>query len=173
MAPLTYLPLYGILRREAVRYGQWKRESSGMKVLLANDHGAIELKRRIEAYLRSKGHETTNLGVDTAESVDYPDIGVMAAKAFLAGTYDFGVVMCGTGIGISIAANKVKGIRCAVVHDLFTVEMAKAHNNANLLALGGRVDYPVPVEAMLDKFLATKFEGGRHSRRVGKLDALC
>jgi ribose 5-phosphate isomerase B len=144
-----------------------------MRILLANDHGAVELKRRIEAHLKSKGHETVNLGVDTEASVDYPDIGVMAAKEFLSGGYDLGVVCCGTGIGISIAANKIKGIRCAVVHDLFTTEMAKAHNNANFLAFGGRVKYQVSVEAMLDKFLETKFEGGRHGRRVDKLDALC
>lgn len=144
-----------------------------MKILIANDHGAVELKRRIADYLRSKGHDIVNLGVDSADSVDYPDKGEEAARAFLAGSYDLGIVLCGTGIGISIAANKVKGIRCALVHDLFTAEMARAHNNANFLAFGGRVDYAVPVEAILDKFLETRFEGGRHGRRVDKLDALC
>lgn len=144
-----------------------------MRILLANDHGAVELKQRIADYLQSKGHEITNLGVDTPESVDYPDIGVMAAQAFLGGGYDLGIVFCGTGIGVSIAANKVKGIRCALVHDVFTAKMAKAHNNANFLAFGGRVDYKVPVEDLIDAFLAADFEGGRHGRRVDKLDALC
>ena len=145
-----------------------------MRILLANDHGAVDLKRRVTAYLASKGHEIKDLGVmNPEESVDYPDKGEEAAKLFMAGGYDLGIVFCGTGIGISIAANKVKGIRCALVHDLFTAEMAKAHNNANFLAFGGRVKYPVPVEDMIDKFLQTEFLGGRHARRVDKLDALC
>lgn len=143
-----------------------------MRILLANDHGALELKRRISAHLQSRGHEIVDLGVDTEESVDYPDKGAEAAREYLAGGYDLGIVLCGTGIGISIAANKHKGIRCALVHDLFTAEMARAHNDANFLAFGGRVDYPVPVERILDKFLETKYEAGRHARRVGKLDAL-
>jgi len=144
-----------------------------MKILLSNDHGAVELKHRVSEYLRSKGHDIVDLGVNSEESVDYPDKGEEAGRVFMAGRYDLGIVFCGTGIGISIAANKVKGVRCAVVHDLFTAEMAKAHNNANFLAFGGRVDYKTPVEAMIDKFLETAFEGGRHGRRVDKLNALC
>ncbi len=144
-----------------------------MRILIANDHGAVELKRRVANHLEARGHEIADLGVDSEEGVDYPDKAAEAARTFLRGGYDLGIVLCGTGIGISIAANRIQGIRCALVHDLFTAEMAKAHNNANFLAFGGRVDYKVPVEALLDKFLETAFEGGRHARRVDKLDALC
>ncbi len=144
-----------------------------MKIVLANDHGAVELKNNIAAYLRGLGHEVDNVGVDTEESVDYPDMADAAATRFLAGGYDFGIVCCGSGIGIAIAANKHKGIRCAQVFDLFTAEMCKRHNDANFLSFGGRIEYGVPVTAMLDAYMAARFEGDRHARRVAKLDALC
>lgn len=144
-----------------------------MKIVLANDHGAVELKNQIIAHLRKLGHEVDNLGVDTADSVDYPDMAAAAAKRYLAGGYDFGIVCCGSGIGIAMAANKHKGIRCAQVFDLFTAEMCKRHNDANFLSFGGRIQYNVPVSAMLDAYLSASFEGDRHARRVAKLDALC
>lgn len=143
-----------------------------MNIVIANDHGAVELKNSIVSSLRALGHTVENLGVDTSDSVDYPDIARLAASRFLAGGFDYGIVCCGTGIGISIAANKIHGIRCALVHDLFTAEMSKRHNNANFLAFGGRVSYTTPVIDMLQRYMATEYEGGRHARRVGKLDAM-
>ena len=143
-----------------------------MNIVIANDHGAVELKNSIVSSLQALGHTVENLGVDTSDSVDYPDIARLAASRFLGGGFDFGIVCCGTGIGISIAANKVPGIRCALVHDLFTAEMSKRHNNANFLAFGGRVQYTTSVMDMIQKYMATEYEGGRHARRVGKLDAM-
>jgi ribose 5-phosphate isomerase B len=143
-----------------------------MKIVIANDHGAVALKEEIVRHLKAKGHEVDNIGVDTEESVDYPDMAVEAAKLYLSGSYDCGILCCGSGIGISIAANKVHGIRCAQVFDLFTAEMCKRHNNANFIAFGGRIQYTVPVSAMLDAYLGAEFEGERHQRRVGKLDSI-
>jgi ribose 5-phosphate isomerase B len=143
-----------------------------MKIVIANDHGAVALKEEIVRHLKAKGHEVDNIGVDTEESVDYPDKAVEAAKLYLSGSYDCGILCCGSGIGISIAANKVPGIRCAQVFDLFTAEMCKRHNNANFIAFGGRIQYAVPVSAMLDAYLGAEFEGERHQRRVGKLDSI-
>ena len=100
------------------------------------------------------------------------DIAVKAAQRFLEGGFDFGILCCGTGIGISIAANKNKGIRCALVFDLFTAEMAKRHNNANFIALGGRNSYSIPVMDIVHMFMSTNFEGGRHQQRVSKLDGM-
>ncbi|HON88526.1 MAG TPA: RpiB/LacA/LacB family sugar-phosphate isomerase [Spirochaetia bacterium] len=144
-----------------------------MNILIANDHGAVALKQAIQNALEQEGHTVTNLGVDTEESVDYPDIAHKAATTFLKGGYDFGIVCCGSGIGISIAANKHKGIRCAQVFDLYTAAMCKKHNNANFLAFGGRIQYPVPVIDMIHAYMEAQFEGGRHERRVSKLNDLC
>ncbi|MCX8012985.1 MAG: ribose 5-phosphate isomerase B [Rectinema sp.] len=143
-----------------------------MKIVIANDHGAVALKQRIVAWLESKGHKVVNLGIDDEERVDYPDQAARAVHEFLKGGYDFGIVCCGTGIGISMAANRYKGIRCALIHDSYTAQMAKAHNNANFLAFGGRVTYHQPVEALLETFISTQFEGGRHTLRIEKLDSL-
>jgi len=143
-----------------------------MKIVIANDHGAVELKKRLVAWLEAQGHEVMNLGVDTEDRVDYPDMAGLAVEEFLRGGYDFGILACGTGIGISIAANKHKHIRCALVHDSFTTRMAKEHNNANFLAFGGRVSYAESPESMLATFMEADFEGGRHALRVAKLDAL-
>lgn len=143
-----------------------------MKIVIANDHGAVELKNEIVSYLRSEGHEVDNLGVDAPDSVDYPDMAKLAAERYLAGGYDFGILCCGSGIGISIAANKVHGIRCAQVFDSYTAEMCRRHNDANFIAFGGRIRYREPISAMLDAYLSARFEGDRHARRVAKLDAL-
>jgi len=124
------------------------------------------------SFLKSNGCEVKDMGVNTEDSVDYPDIALAACNEFKKGGYDFGILLCGTGIGISIAANKVKGIRCAQVYDLFTAEMAKAHNNANFIAFGGRVKYSVQVVAMIDKFMKTNFSGDRHERRIAKIMAI-
>jgi ribose 5-phosphate isomerase B len=139
------------------------------KIIIASDHGAVTLKQEIISFLKSNNCEVKDLGVNTEDSVDYPDIALAASNEFKKGGYDFGVLLCGTGIGMSIAANKVKSIRCAQVYDLFTAEMAKAHNNANFITFGGRVKYSVPVTAMIDKFMKTNYSGDRHERRIAKI----
>lgn len=144
-----------------------------MRIVIANDHGAVALKNEIAAGLKARGHEVVNLGVDEEASVDYPDIAVRATDEYRKGGYDFGILCCGTGIGIGIAANKQKGIRCAEVFDLFTADLCKRHNNANFLSFGGRVSYSVPVLEIIDAYMKAKFEGGRHARRVQKLDDMC
>jgi len=142
------------------------------KIVIASDHGAVDLKERIVAFLQKKNFEVTDLGTHGVESVDYPDMAAAACREFLKGGYEFGILLCGTGIGVSIAANKIAGIRCALVYDLFSAEMARAHNNANFIAFGGRIRYAATVEEMIGKFLDTTFEGGRHERRIAKLTAL-
>lgn len=144
-----------------------------MNIVVANDHGAFALKNELIKELEKRGHTVKNLGVDTEESVDYPDKAIEAALEYKKGGYDFGILLCGSGIGISIAANKVKGIRCALVHNIFTATVCKQHNNANFLAFGGRIKYEDSVIDMVEAFMNASFEGGRHERRVGKLDALC
>ena len=139
------------------------------RVVLANDHGAIELKNEVKAYLENRGYDVNDMGIISEESVDYPDQAEKACKEYLKGGYEFGIVFCGTGIGISIAANKVDGIRCALPQNTFAAEMAKVHNNANFLAFGGRIEYQEPVVDMVKAFIEHDFEGGRHDRRVGKI----
>ena len=142
------------------------------KIVIASDHGAVDLKERIVAFLQKKNFEVTDLGTHGVESVDYPDMAAAACREFLKGGYEFGILLCGTGIGVSIAANKIAGIRCALVCDLFSAEMARAHNNANFIAFGGRIRYAATVEEMIGKFLDTTFEGGRHERRIAKITTL-
>lgn len=144
-----------------------------MKILIANDHAAIDLKKRLMDWLRQNGHEVEDLGVAEGEKADYPDVAVNAVAEYRKGGYDFGILLCGTGIGISIAANKHKGIRCALVHDVYTAAMAREHNDANFVALGGRVSYAEAPEKILEAFMTASFGGGRHIQRVAKLDALC
>jgi len=139
------------------------------KIIIASDHGALALKSEIISFLKSKNCAVKDMGVNSEDSVDYPDVAVAAGKEFKRGGYDFGILLCGTGIGMSIVANKIKGIRCAQVFDLFTAEMAKAHNDANFIAFGGRVKYSVPVTEMIEKFMNTNFAGERHERRVAKI----
>lgn len=139
------------------------------KIVIGNDHGAIELKDKISKYLEEKGYEVINIGVNDGESADYPDKALEACNEFLNGNYEFGILCCGTGIGISIAANKVPGIRCALLHNNYTAEMAKNHNNANFIAFGGRLTYQDSVEDMLQKFIDTDFGGDRHQRRINKI----
>ncbi|MBN8218406.1 MAG: ribose 5-phosphate isomerase B [Spirochaetes bacterium] len=143
-----------------------------MRILAAADHGGFELKNLIVAHLRGRGFDLVDLGVNDGASVDYPDLARRAVETYRGGGFEFGLLFCGTGIGISIAANKMNGIRCALPFTPFMAEMARAHNNANFLAFGGRVEYPVPVAALVDAFLAAKHEGGRHGDRVKKIHAL-
>jgi ribose 5-phosphate isomerase B len=139
------------------------------KIIIASDHGAIALKSEIVSFLKTKNCDVKDMGVNSEDPVDYPDIAVLACNEFKKGGYDFGILLCGTGIGVSITANKIKGIRCALIHDLFTAEMAKAHNDANFIAFGGRVKYAVPITKMIEKFMDTNFAGDRHIRRVNKI----
>lgn len=142
------------------------------KIVIAGDHGAVDLKSRIIAFLENKNFEVMDLGTHGNDAVDYPDMALAACNEFKKGGYEFGILLCGTGIGISISANKIKGIRCALLSDLFSAEMAKAHNDANFIAFGGRIKYAVPVEAMIEKFMETPFAGNRHERRIAKMMAI-
>ena len=141
-----------------------------MKISIASDHGGFALKQEIAEYLRQQGHEVLDCGCHSTESCDYPDFGAAAAKAVASGECERGVVICSTGIGISIAANKVPGIRCALCGDIYSAEMDRRHNNANVLAMGAHLTAPVLAKKILDVLLSTEFEGGRHQRRIDKID---
>jgi uracil phosphoribosyltransferase len=141
-----------------------------MKIALASDHGGFELKEYLKAHLAKRGCETIDLGTDSTDSVDYPIFARLCAEKLLSGGADLGIICCGTGIGVSIAANKIKGIRCAVCVNTFMGEMARRHNNANILALGGRVVTPEEGAAITDAWLDAEFEGGRHLKRVNMLE---
>lgn len=143
-----------------------------MKVAIGCDHGALALKESVKKVLAELGAEIDDIGTYTEDSVDYPDIAEMVCGKVVSGAADRGVVLCGTGIGISMAANKIKGIRCALCGEAYSARMARAHNDANVLALGGRVLGPELAGDIVRTFFATAFEGGRHARRVGKIMAL-
>lgn len=145
------------------------KRSLTMIIGLGCDHGGFELKKEIAEHLAKKGIECKDYGTYTKDSCDYPEYGYKVAAAVAAGECDYGILVCGTGIGISLAANKVNGIRCAVVSDTFSAEMSKAHNNANMLALGERVVGKGLALKIVDTWLATDFEGGRHQTRVDKI----
>lgn len=138
-------------------------------IALASDHGGVELKTFIAQQLKAKGFAVLDLGTDGAESVDYPDFAVAIAEALKQGKATRGILMCGSGIGISIAANRFSHVRAALVHDAFGARMSRLHNDANVLVLGGRTIGPEIAKDCLDIFLSTEFEGGRHARRVAKL----
>ena len=143
-----------------------------MKIALGADHGGYCLKTAIINYLIEKGIEYTDFGCFSEESVDYAVYAKKVADAVSCGEYDKGILCCGTGIGISIAANKVKGIRAAVVTNEFCAEMTRRHNDANILAMGGRVITPEQAVKFTDIFLNTEFEGGRHERRIAQITAI-
>lgn len=141
-----------------------------MKIGIGSDHGGYELKESIKEYLTEEGIQFVDYGTNSLESVDYPDYGRAVAEAVINKEVDKGILICGTGIGISITANRIKGIRCALCTDSYSAKMSRMHNNANILALGGRV---LGVGLALDivkTFLDTEFEGGRHERRINKID---
>lgn len=140
-----------------------------MKVAIAADHGGYTLKEEIKKYLESAGIEYTDFGCHSEESVDYPDFALPVAEKVAAGEFDRGILICGTGIGMSIAANKVKGVRCALVHDCFTAKATREHNDSNVLAMGARVIGPGLALEIAKIWLGTEFEGGRHLRRIEKL----
>jgi ribose 5-phosphate isomerase B len=143
-----------------------------MKYYVASDHAGVAVKPLVVKLLQEKGHEVIDLGPQTADRVDYPDFAQKVAEAVAADTESHGVLICGTGIGMSIAANKVRGIRAAHCHDYYTAQMARAHNDANILCFGERVSGPGVIESMIDAFVSTPFEGGRHAGRVEKIMAL-
>ena len=143
-----------------------------MKIAVACDHGGLQLKRALVRYLTSKGHEVIDFGTDTEESCDYPDYALPAAEAVAAGRCERGILVCGTGIGVSLVANKVPGIRCAHCHDTYSAKYTRLHNDANMLAFGQRVIGEGLMEEIVDVFLSTDFEGGRHQRRLDKLAAI-
>lgn len=143
-----------------------------MKISMACDHGGLELKNAIKAHLQSKGYEVCDFGTYTTDSCDYPDYAKLAAQAVSTGECDFGVVVCTTGIGVSIVANKVKGVRCALCQNADMATMTRKHNNANVIAFGQKYTSVDDAIAMTDAFLTTEFEGGRHQRRVDKIENL-
>lgn len=143
-----------------------------MKIAMGSDHGGIHLKNHLKDYLASKGYEVLDKGTYTEESCDYPDYAAAVGKAVTGGEAELGILVCGTGLGISIAANKIKGVRAAVCGDVYSAKMSREHNNANILALGERVTGVGLAEMIVDVWLATEFAGGRHARRVDKIMAL-
>lgn len=138
-------------------------------IAIASDHGAYALKEAVKQHLEARGLAYKDFGTDGEASCDYPDFVAPAAKAVASGECDRGIVLCTTGIGASITANKVKGIRCALCTDTLTAEMTRRHNDANVLAMGAGIVGPMMAERIVDTFLSTEFEGGRHARRVAKL----
>lgn len=140
-----------------------------MNIAMGSDHGGFALKEHLKEYLQKQGHEVLDCGTHSVESCDYPDFGLAAARAVASGACLRGIVVCTTGIGISIAANKVSGIRCALCRDLLSAQLTRRHNDANVLALAGGFTGPFEAEHIVDAFLSTEFEGGRHSRRVEKI----
>lgn len=141
-------------------------------VAIASDHAGFALKSTLAAELRALGHKVRDLGTDSPESVDYPDFGAALARTIEAGEVRRGVIICGTGIGISMAANRFAAVRAAVCHDATSARLARRHNDANVLALGARLIGEETAKDCLRTFLATEFEGGRHARRVDKLAQL-
>ena len=141
-----------------------------MKIAIGSDHGAFELKEAIIKHLEHKKITILNCGTDSTESVDYPDIADKVVKKLQLNEASVGILCCGTGIGISMKANRSKGIRAALVHDEFTAKMSKAHNNANIICLGGRTTSIEKAIHLLNIWLETPFESGRHQKRIDKLD---
>lgn len=143
-----------------------------MKIAMGNDHAAVTLKQEIKKYLEEKGHEVTDLGVNTTESCHYPEYGAAVGHVVAEGKADCGVLICGTGVGISIAANKVKGVRAAVCSEPVTARLVKEHNNANIIAFGARIVGTEMAKAIVDAYLEAEFLGGRHQTRIDLIHAI-
>ena len=141
-----------------------------MKIAIASDHGGFELKTQLIEYYKKQGLTLQDMGTYSSDSCDYPDIAEKLCQAILAGTFETGILVCGTGIGISIAANRHKGIRAAVLYSDDVARLAREHNNANVAVFGGRTMTKEEACRRMDIFLQTEFEGGRHQRRIDKLD---
>ena len=143
-----------------------------MIIAIGNDHVAVGMKNHITEYLTTKGHKIVNFGTDSNERCDYPVYGKKVADAVATGECELGILICGTGIGISLAANKVKGIRAAVCSDPYSARLTRQHNNANIIAFGARVVGEATAEMIVDEFLNAEYEGGRHQARIDMISAI-
>ena len=143
-----------------------------MRIVIASDHAAVELRQEMADEARSLGHEVTDLGPAPGEAVDYPVNGAKVGRLVASGEYDLGLLACGTGVGISIAANKVPGIRAVVCSEPYSAKLSRQHNDSNVLAVGARVVGPGLARMIVAEWLAAEFEGGRHARRVGLITDL-
>lgn len=143
-----------------------------MRIAVGSDHAGFHLKESLAQHLRASGHEVIDCGTHSEDRVDYPDFGAAVGRAVAGGEADGGLCVCGSGIGIAMAANKIAGVRAATVHDVTSARLTKQHNDANVICLGERLIGPEVARDALDAWLAADFEGGRHERRVAKLDAL-
>ena len=141
-----------------------------MKIAIGSDHGGYSLKEIIKEHLQSQGHELLDVGTHSLDSVDFPDYSAQVCQKLEVQEAELGILICGTGIGMSIAANKHKGIRAALVHDVYSSKMTRAHNNSNVLCMGARVIGDELAKMIVDTWLSTDFEGGRHQRRLDKLE---
>jgi ribose 5-phosphate isomerase B len=145
---------------------------AGVRIAAGSDHAGFHLKQALVNHVRALGHEVVDLGTHTEEAVDYPDFGAAVGRAVVAGDTDYGLCVCGTGIGISIAANKISGVRAAVVHDVSAAKLAREHNDANVACFGARLIGPVEATDSIEAFLSTGFDGGRHAARIAKIAQL-
>jgi len=140
-----------------------------MKVIISGDHAGMTIRNEVKTVLDELGFEYEDVGADCTKSVDYPDYALPAAERVANGEFDRGILVCGTGIGVSISANKVKGIRCALVHDVFSAKSTREHNDSNILAMGERVIGPGLAREIARAWLTTEFDGGRHLNRINKI----
>lgn len=140
-----------------------------MKIILTSDHAGMNLRNEVKSLLEDLGIEYEDVGCSCEESVDYPDYALPAARRVASGEFDRGIFICGTGIGMSISSNKVKGVRCALSHDVYSAKLTRLHNDSNVLAMGERVIGPGLASEIAKVWLETEFEGGRHARRIGKI----
>ena len=143
-----------------------------MKIGIGNDHAAVDMKNQVVEYLEGKGYEVVNFGTDTYESCNYPEYGEKVGRAVAAGDVDLGIPICGTGVGISLAANKVKGVRAVVCSEPYSAKLSRQHNNTNILAFGARVIGIELAKMIIDEWLSAEFEGGRHQTRVDMITAI-
>lgn len=143
-----------------------------MNISIACDHGGLELKEQIKQHLLDNGHTVVDCGTNSTDSCDYPDYAELASQKVAQGECQFGVVVCTTGIGVSIVANKVKGVRCALCQNVDMAKMTRLHNNSNMIAFGAKYTDQSTAYEMVDTFIATPFEGGRHQRRIDKITAI-
>lgn len=140
-----------------------------LRVILTADHAGVVIRNEVKDLLDELGIEYVDTGCEGSESVDYPDFALPAAERVASGEFDRGILICGTGIGMSIAANKVKGIRCALTHDVYSAKLTRQHNDTNVIAIGERVIGPGLAREIIQTWLETEFEGGRHANRIGKI----
>ena len=143
-----------------------------MKIAIGNDHVALDMKNHIKAYIESKGHTVSDFGAYTDERTDYPIYAARVSNAILSGECELGILICGTGVGMSIAANKINGIRAAVCSEPYSARLTRQHNNANIIAFGARVVGEATAEMIVDEFLSAEYEGGRHQGRIDMIEAI-